>query len=196
MGRPRRHGADTAEALLDAAERVVEAEGVDALTVRRVAEEVGTTTRAVYSVFGSKEALLTALGVHAFEVLRAGVAAVPVTDDPAADVVRAGAEVFRAFAVEHPSLFRIGIQRLLVPRELVGGFGSTASAALDELRARMARLDERGLLGGRSVDRAAMEFHALCEGLAAMELRSLLPRDDEERVWQDALSSLVRGFAS
>jgi hypothetical protein len=42
---------------------------------------------------------------------------------------------------------------------------------------------------------ATREFHALCEGLAAMELRSLLPRREEERVWRDALATLVRGFA-
>ena len=53
MGRPREHDAGTAAALLDAAERIVESEGLAALSVRRVADEVGTTTRAVYSLFGS-----------------------------------------------------------------------------------------------------------------------------------------------
>ena len=196
MGRPRRHGAETAEALLDAAERVVDAEGLEALTVRRVADEVGATTRAVYSVFGSKDALVTALGERAFGVLRAGVAAVPVTDDPAADLVHAGVEVFRRFAVDHPSLFRVGIQRLLVPQELVDLLRSTAHEALGELQARVARLDEAGLLGGRTVQEAALEFHALCEGLAAVELRSLMPRGDEERIWRNALGALVTGFAS
>jgi hypothetical protein len=53
-----------------------------------------------------------------------------------------------------------------------------------------------GLLGNRSVRDAARSFHALCEGLAAMELRSLLPTGDEERIWTDALATLVRGFAT
>ena len=52
MGRPRLHDARTASALLDEAERIVEAEGLDALTVRRVAAAAGTTTRAVYTAFG------------------------------------------------------------------------------------------------------------------------------------------------
>ena len=42
---------------------------------------------------------------------------------------------------------------------------------------------------------AVRGFHALCEGLAAIELRGLLPAGDEERIWRDALSALVRGFA-
>ena len=43
---------------------------------------------------------------------------------------------------------------------------------------------------------AVAAFHALCEGLAAMELRSLLPDGHEARFWRDALSSLVRGFVA
>src|SRR5262245_56592014 len=109
VGRPKLHGEKTADALLETAERIVEAEGLDALTVRRVAEGVGTTTRAVYSVYGSKNGLIVALGRRAFELLRADVEALPATDDPAADLVEAGVEVFRRFAVEHPSLFRIGL---------------------------------------------------------------------------------------
>src|SRR4051794_9907080 len=41
MGRPREHNAETAAALVDAAERVLQEEGLEALTVRRVATEVG-----------------------------------------------------------------------------------------------------------------------------------------------------------
>ena len=52
-----------------------------------------------------------------------------------------------------------------------------------------------GLLGGRSVHEAALEFHALCEGLAAVESRGMLPRGDAERLWREALGALVRGFA-
>src|SRR6478752_6240769 len=98
MGRPRRHDAATAEALLDAAERIVAADGPDALSMRRVAEEAGTTTRAVYSLFESKEGLLVALGNRAFEMLGSWINAYPRTDDPAADVVNAIVDNFRRWA--------------------------------------------------------------------------------------------------
>ena len=41
---------------------------------------------------------------------------------------------------------------------------------------------------------AVTEFHALCEGLAVLELRSALPPGEEERIWREALTALVRGF--
>jgi AcrR family transcriptional regulator len=196
MGRPKLHGEETADALLEMAERIVEADGLDALTVRRVADGVGTTTRAVYSVYGSKDGLVVALGRRAFDLLRTEVEGLPATDDPAADLVEAGVEVFRRFAVEHPSLFRIGVQwgTLPVPG-LAAGFRDAAADALSGLEQLVARLDAARVLGGRTVRDATRVFHALCEGLAAMELRGILPRGEEERIWRDALTTLVRGFA-
>ncbi|PZT71318.1 hypothetical protein DN402_04935 [Streptomyces sp. SW4] len=82
MGRKRVHDEETARALLDAAERILSAEGLEALTVRRVADEVGTTTRAVYTSLGSKEALVAGLGVRGFALLAARVAALPTSGIP------------------------------------------------------------------------------------------------------------------
>ena len=153
MGRPREHDERTAAALLAAAERTVETHGLDALSVRGVASDVGTSTRAVYSVFGSKDGLIAALGAHAFDLLRAGLDALPQTDDPAADLVEAGM-MFRGFATRHPSLFVVGVQwefPASVPRERIR---QAADAALDVLKRRVARLAEAGgWAGARSTRR-------------------------------------------
>jgi len=195
MGRPRLHDARTASTLLDEAERIVEADGLDALTVRRVATAAGTTTRAVYTAFGSKEALVIALGARGFEFLREALDDLPETADPADDLVEAGVSVFRRFATEHPTLFRISIQRALPDPRLFAGYVDAAREALAVLHRRVGRLEAAGRLGNRSVQDAAAEFHSLCEGLAAMELRCMFQAGEEERIWRDALGALVRGFA-
>lgn len=194
MGRPRVHNEATARALLAASERVVEAEGIDALSLRRVAREVGTTTRAVYSVFGSKEALLGALGRRAFEILEQEIEALPETSDPADDLIQAGL-MFRRFALEHPSLLQIGFRHLPIAADVAADFTPTQSRALAGLVARVERLDEAGGLGGRPVMDAVLAFDALTEGLATIELRRGLPGGREEALWRTALDSLVRGFA-
>ena len=195
MGRPRRHDDNTADALLETAERIAEAEGPGGLTVRRVADAGGTTTRAVYSLFGSKEGLLVALGRRAFDLLRLEITAMPTSDQPAADLVDAGVTVFRRFAVDHPALFRIGVQRALPEPQLWAEVRGAASEALAGLELRVERLRAAGLLDGRTIREATRAFHALCEGLAAMELRGALPRGEEEQIWRDALTALVQGFA-
>jgi AcrR family transcriptional regulator len=193
VGRPKEHDEHTAAALLNAAEHIAEHEGLAALSVRRVANDIGTTTRAVYSLFGSKEGLVVALGARAFDLLGAMVAALPKTDDPAADLVQAGL-VFRRFARDHPALFRIGVQRTDVPLESGREFAGAAYQALTVLHERISRLDQAGRLGPRPVETAACEFHALCEGLAAFEARCLVQGDDADLMWADALSALVGGW--
>src|SRR5688500_15379106 len=112
MGRPKEHDEETRTALHAAAERLVAAGGPDALSVRAVADEAGTTTRAVYSLFGSKDGLVGALARDAFDLLVARAGAVRETKDPTADLVRTGVKGFRRFVLDHPSLYRIAFQRI------------------------------------------------------------------------------------
>jgi AcrR family transcriptional regulator len=192
MGRPREHDEQTAAALLDAAERAVADHGVDALSLREVARDAGTSTRAVYSVFGSKEQLLGALGARAFELLREGLERLPTTGDPRRDLVEA-ALVFRRFALEHPALFSIAFHRTdpaIAPR-----FRAAAWDALTVLYRRFEPLADADLLGGRTIEEAAMQFDALTEGLAAVELRGSWFQGDREQAWREAVHALVVGFA-
>ncbi len=197
VGRPKEHDAGTRIALLDAAERLIDVHGPDAASVRAVAEEIGTTTRAVYSVFGSKAGLLEALATRLFDVLSDAIDAVPRTNDPAADLVAAGVRAFRRTALEHPSLYRLVFMHVVPDLQLGSEFGAVASAAFGRLEALVARLERAGALGTRSVAEAAVTFHSLTEGLATVELRGqMLDPGAAERVWNDALASLVRGWAT
>ncbi|HLZ69489.1 MAG TPA: TetR/AcrR family transcriptional regulator [Dehalococcoidia bacterium] len=196
MGRPKEHDERTRLALLDAAERMVATDGLEALSVRRVAGAVGTTTRAVYSVFGSKDGLVVALGVRGFDLLRTALIALPVTEDPAVDLVEADVRDFRRFVLQHPALFQLAVQRVAAPSELTEGFRDAAEHALDGLRSRVSRLAAAGQLGLRTLPDALYEFHALCEGLAALELRCAFPQDYAERIWRDALAALVAGWGA
>jgi AcrR family transcriptional regulator len=193
VGRPKEHDERTAAALLSAAEHIAKQDGVAALSVRRVAHEVGTSTRAVYSLFGSKEGLVGALGARAFDLLGAAITALPQAGEPVTDLVQAGL-AFRRFAREHPALFRIGVQHIDVPRESEREFAGAAYQALAVLHERVSRLGAAGRLGPRSVEAAAWEFHALCEGLAAIEARCLIREEDADGMWADALSALVSGW--
>lgn len=196
MGRPREHTEETRAALLDAADRIVAAKGLEALSVRVLADEVGTTTRAVYSLFGSKDGLVAALGAKAFALLGDAVAALPTTDDAATDLVEAGVSGFRRLFVAHPNLFQLGIQQTGTNPQQVLVIRAAAARAWSVLHARVRHLDQQDGLGQWSIDEAATAFHALCEGLAALEIRGLLPSEAAEARWRNALTALVQGFRS
>jgi AcrR family transcriptional regulator len=195
MGRPKTHDRHVAEALVDAAEQLADESGVGAVSVRGVAERTGTTTRAVYSVLGSKAGLVAALGTRMFVLLGDGVDALPATDDPADDLVRAGVEVFRRLSVTRPALYEIGVQQTAVDAATMGEFVPAAREAWRSLEARFQRLQDAGLLPDRTVATAARQFHALCEGLAAMERRGSMRVEDAEDEWREALRTLLDGMA-
>ena len=82
--------------------------------MRAVAERAGTSTRAVYSLFGSKEGLLVdALAQDAYTFLADGMDHMAETDDPAADLIEMGVSVYRRLVLEHPALYRIAFQRIV-----------------------------------------------------------------------------------
>ena len=201
MGRPRQHDERTRAALLAAAERLIAQGGPAALSVRAVAEAAGTTTRAVYSLFGSKDGLLVeALASDAFEFLFGEIGKLEETDDPAADLVAVGVVAFRGFVRDHPALFRIAFQRIVPGLDAGPELTATRQRAWDQLVAKVARLEAAGLLGDKTPQEAAVELIAMMEGLGNAELRGavlrLLPEGNEEDTWRNALTTLVRGFSA
>jgi AcrR family transcriptional regulator len=195
MGRPRQHDDATREALLAAAEALVEQGGTEALSVRAVADAIGASTRAVYSTYGSKEGLLMALAQRAFELLRDDIGRVPVTDDPAEDLAAAAVGVFRRMAMEHPSMFALAFLRAAPDLDLNEEVRRTGGEGLLLLRGRVQRLADAGLLGGRDVGEATTQFNAMCQGLATTELRNPdLLGPSPERAWRAAFETLLGGF--
>jgi AcrR family transcriptional regulator len=190
MGRRRVHGDQTRLALLRAAEALVARNGISALSVRSVAAAVGTSTRAVYSVFGSKEALLRGLAIHAFELLMNAVDAIPLTDDPIADLHAGMVLGFRPFTLAHPELFRLALQWSPVrPDE---GVIEASATALSRLIVRVERAQAAGLLPQRSPHALTLELAGVGNGLAGLELWGMPV--DMDLIWHDTVGDVLRGL--
>lgn len=206
MGRPREHDETTGEALLDAAEALLASGGPEAVTVRAVAREAGLATRAVYSLFGSHSGLVAALAQRGYGLLADRVDAVPVTDDPAGDLVDAGVIAFRGFALERPQLFRLTFERVTTEAVTDEDTRRAALASYLALRRRIRRAIEAGDLADRPEEEIAFAFHACCQGLAGGELSREPPPVgnrfwepvhgiDGAHLWRVALTALVAGLA-
>jgi AcrR family transcriptional regulator len=201
MGRPREHNDATREALRTATEQLFDKHGAEGVSVRALADAVGTTTRAVYSLFGSRDGLLVdAMGVRAYEFLVERMQEQELTNDPAADLVEMGVIVFRRFVVEHPVLFRIAFQRVLPDFQPGPELIAARDRGLDLLTQRVGRLEEGGLLEDVPLTDAVVAFQAMCEGLGNLELRGaimrLLPAGREEEVWRSSLHAAVQGLTT
>jgi AcrR family transcriptional regulator len=92
-------------ALLNAAARILAAEGPRALTVRRLAAEVGASTMAIYSHFGSMDEIRLAIRGDGFARLTTRTATSLGSDDPVAALAATGI-VYLDSALGDPALYR------------------------------------------------------------------------------------------
>src|SRR4051794_5138439 len=98
------------ETLLEAALQLLEERGPGALRVRDLAEAVGKSTMAVYTHFGSKQALLEQLYLYGFSRLEEQLKAVPAGGNRERELV-AFALAYREFALGNEALYGLMFER-------------------------------------------------------------------------------------
>jgi AcrR family transcriptional regulator len=195
MGRPKEHDEATRERLLQAAEDLSATKGWDAVTVRAVAEEAATSTRAVYALFGSKEGLEQALHRAMFTRLRDLERARDRCDDPREDIVEL-AMAYRRWAVERPERYALAMHRFVGKRARARSEEGLAVSreALDELRQAVLRCHQAGRLVG-DPEQTVTHLRAVVHGLAEFENLGILGTDPE-RHWRTVVGAVLLGYVS
>jgi AcrR family transcriptional regulator len=154
--------------LLDAASRLLETEGPEALTMRRIAGEVGSSTSVLYSMFGGKAGVAEALWCEGFERLHAALASVD-GDDPLARLTGMG-RAYRASALANRSYYGIMFSRP------IPGFEPSAEAYEVSLRPLALLTDavaacvEAGVFRPVDPNHAARVLWAASHGAVSLEL--------------------------
>jgi AcrR family transcriptional regulator len=90
--------------LVDAARKLVQEEGYEGLTIRKLAKRVGYAPMSVYSYFADKQDILFALAQDAFETLARRIESHP-ADDPI-EALQAVLIEYAAFGLENPNEYR------------------------------------------------------------------------------------------
>ncbi|MBK9102087.1 MAG: TetR/AcrR family transcriptional regulator [Austwickia sp.] len=111
MGRPKQYDADLEARLISAAADAVVRDGVEALSLRTVARCAGTSTNAIYTMFGGRDGLVHAVRQAAMTGFAASQFAALERSrqggcDPKAHLLDLGRD-YRTWAIEHPSLYQV-----------------------------------------------------------------------------------------
>lgn len=111
------HREDLRSELLDAAFAIVNNEGHEGLSIRRLAEEVGVSPGAPYHHFPDRRALLTAVALKGYEDLLRDTVPDASSDDTETPLFHSLANFVR-YAVEHPHMFTLMYESELVRPKL------------------------------------------------------------------------------
>jgi AcrR family transcriptional regulator len=166
-----------AREIVAAARAILEEEGLDGLTMRRIAERLGIRAPSLYKHFPDKVSLEAAIISAAFEE-QAGVfeRAVEDGDDP----LDALGAAYRSFALAHPHLYRLMTDREL-RRDLLAP-GVEDRAGLTIYRA-----------AGEDTDRARAAW-AFAHGMAMLELTNRFPPGaDIDAAWREGIRAFRHG---
>jgi AcrR family transcriptional regulator len=150
---------------------ILEQEGPEALTMRRIAERLGIRAPSLYKHFPDKGALEAAIISAAFEEQADALERAVEEDD---DALGALAAAYRRFALAHPHLYRLMTDQelrrdLLVP-------GAEERAGLTIYRA-----------AGEDADRARAAW-AFAHGMAMLELTNRFPPGaDIDAAWREGI---------
>ncbi|MEW2085501.1 TetR/AcrR family transcriptional regulator [Streptomyces sp. NPDC005283] len=147
-----------AQQIVTAARELLEQEGPEALTMRRLAERVGIKAPSLYKHFPDKSSVETALIA---EFLRETAEVLEAAEAAAAGTFQALATAYRAYALVHPHLYRLATDRPLAREALPAGVEDRAVAPL-----------LRAVGGDADAARAAWAF---AHGMTILELNGRFP---------------------
>ena len=193
MARPREYSDDLRRQLLDTAARLLATEGPQALSTRRIAAEVGTSTTAIYSLIGSKQQLVRQLYLEGFQRLTEHQEAVPRTDDPLADLIALG-RAYHQSAIDSPYLYDVMFGSPVPEFTPTIEDAAFALGTLGMCVDAVGRCIDAGILVG-DPDAIAHQMWALIHGITSLELRGMLGSTDEAAAHLAALfGAAVQGY--
>jgi AcrR family transcriptional regulator len=194
MPRAKQRTPEMRERVLQAAMDMLASDGVAEFTTRRLARHAGTSTPAVYELFGDKAGLVREVFFEGFRLLRQYLDEVRPSQEPRAELISA-IESLRMFAREHSVLADLMFSRPFADFDP----GPAERRAGDEVRlfivAVVRRCVRAGVLEGDEVDIAHV-IVAMVQGLAGQETAGWLGTSQEsrDRRWDLAVTALLDGL--
>ena len=191
MARPTLYDDALRRRILDEAAAQIATGGPDHLSLRRVVAAAGTSTNAVYTLFGSRAGLVREVLGRALTEFLASQEAAPRTDDPMADLRTLG-RTYRTWALSEPDLYRIMFgPHLGLPTP--HAFEDMA-VGLTVLTGALERAMRAGLLLDLDPLRTAVLFWSASHGFVSLEIDqwSGIPLAERDALYEQVLDRTVR----
>jgi len=181
-------------ALLEAADKLLETEGPDALSVRRIAAAAGVAPMGVYNHFSSKFGIVEALFEQGFERLREAVTSAGPNEDPLEDLREVGRR-YRALALAHPMTYQLMFLRAVPGYEPSAHAQEVAAKAFEALAAKVRRAMDAGALQEAPELDTAQQIWSAVHGSVSLELMGHGFVEDPAEGFDQVCASMLRGLS-
>lgn len=159
--------------ILDAARELFASEGVDSVTMRRIAERIEYSPTAIYFHFRDKDALLEELCDHDFREFAEGFGVIAQMPDPV-ERLRAAGFAYVDFGLRNPSHYRLMfmVPKNARPQAKTITKGDPAEDAYAFVKGIVGELLEKGLLREdlTDADLVAQVIWSAIHGMVALEI--------------------------
>lgn len=177
---------------LDTAGKLLAEHGPAALTMRRIAADMGCSTTVLYTMFGGKSAIAEALWQEGFGRLRAALERAE-GPDPLARLAAMG-QVYRAFALANRAYYSVMFQRP------IPGFEPSEQAYAESLRALgvlatgVADCIDSGIFRPGDPDHIAGVLWAASHGAVSLEIAAYEGAVNAEARYHDLMAATASWF--
>ncbi|GHG45119.1 TetR/AcrR family transcriptional regulator [Streptomyces hydrogenans] len=182
-------------AFLDCAISLLVAEGPAALTMRRLASDVGSSTKVLYTMFGGKEGLVDALYREGFVRLRRTQEQVPRGEDPLAYLIELG-RVYRESALAAPGYYRLMFERPVPGFQPSAEALAVAETAFGASASAVHACMEAGILRPGDAHESSKLFWAAAHGAVSLELAGHFAPAEAGPRYEALLAALGRAFST
>jgi AcrR family transcriptional regulator len=172
--------------LIETAARLIAEDGLAALSLRRLAREVGTSTMAIYTHFGSMDEVRRAVRREGFARLAAHLSDVAETADPVVDLALLGAAYYTN-ATSNPNLYRA----MFMDRPVDDDDAGVGIETFNRLVAGVDRCIRAGRFADADAVAVATEFWSLIHGIVTLQLAGLLSSEQAIATFAEAGRKLI-----
>jgi AcrR family transcriptional regulator len=164
------------DAIFEAGLRILAIEGIEALTVRRIAQAAGCSTIGVYTWFGGKDGLVNAIFRSGFESFADALEAVRPSRGPLGRA-RSQAKAYRVWAKANPMYYQVMFLKAMPGFTPDDESMIAAARSYDSLLAAVNEARTNGELRSTDVHGVAMTMWSAIHGLVSLELVGNQPDD-------------------
>jgi len=173
--KPYHHG-DLKNSLIEAGKRILAKEGVNGLSLRKVARQAGVSHSAPYAHFTDKQALIAAISTDGFQLLYEKLAETiqRYHDDPHRQLIES-AWTYIQFAVDEPDTFKIMFSEVLEREKDYPAFVDVSQRTFKLVEQIVASCQEGGILRTGAADVMAVVVWGLVHGIISLVTMGQVP---------------------